>query len=185
MLLINACDRKTSRTLTLAEYVLKRIGGSFQRIDLFKEQLLPLDSALCDKRSCLMAEGKLSDPYFRYAKAFREAETIVIAAPLWDFSFPAVLKVFMEHVTVADLTFKYNEKGIPEGLCKAKRLIYVTTAGGRIGNLHLGYQYIETLSKVLFSIPDVLCISAEGLDIDGSDVEAILKDTVRRIDQII
>lgn len=91
----------------------------------------------------------------------------------------------MEHVTVADLTFKYNEKGIPEGLCKAKRLIYVTTAGGRIGNLHLGYEYIETLSKALFSIPDVLCISAEGLDIDGSDVEAILKDTVRRIDQII
>ena len=91
----------------------------------------------------------------------------------------------MEHVTVADLTFKYNEKGIPEGLCKAKRLIYVTTAGGRIGNLNLGYQYIETLSQVLFSIPDVLCISAEGLDIDGSDVEAILKDTVRRIDQII
>ena len=65
------------------------------------------------------------------------------------------------------------------------RLISITTAGGRIGNLHLCYEYIETLSKVLFSIPDVLCISAEGLDIDGSDVEAILKDTERRIDQII
>lgn len=61
----------------------------------------------------------------------------------------------------------------------------VTTAGGRIGNLNLGYQYIETLSKVLFNIPDVLCISTEGLDIDGSDMEAILEDAKRRINQII
>ncbi len=68
MLLINACDRKTSRTLTLTEYVLERIGGTFQRIDLFKERLLPLDSALCDRRSRLIAEGKLSDPYHMIAR---------------------------------------------------------------------------------------------------------------------
>lgn len=47
------------------------------------------------KRDALLAEKKYDDEMFRYARQFAAADRIVIAAPLWDLSFPAQLKVYL------------------------------------------------------------------------------------------
>ena len=75
-------------------------------------------------RDRLISEGSLDSPVFDLARQFSEAETIVIAAPYWDLSFPAVLKQYFEQVNVVGITFRYTEEGIPEGLCKADRIFY-------------------------------------------------------------
>ena len=123
---------------------------------------------------------------FALARQFSEAETIVIAAPFWDLSFPAGLKQYLEQINVVGITFRYSEEGIPIGLCKAGSLFYVTTAGGYYVPEEFGFGYVKALAQNYYGIQDVRQISAAGLDIQGADVDAIMKaaeDSVAGMDQ--
>ena len=95
--------------------------------------------------------------------------------------FPAVLKLYLEAITVNGLVFSYNEHGIPEGLCRATRLIYVTTSGGPLIK-NFGYDYVCALANSFYGIKDVRCISAQGLDIRGANPAAILEAAKAAID---
>ena len=182
LLLINACARPDSRTLPLALRAARRISDDITRLDLYSEQLAPLDNEAVTKRSALIAQGDFSDEMFRFAKQFREADAVVIAAPYWDLSFPSILKCYVEAICVNDLTFRFTEDGTALGLCRAKKLVYVTTAGGFIPEDNFGYDYIRRLCADFFGIPDTLCVKAEGLDIYGADVDAILRAAEAKID---
>ena len=83
------------------------------------------------------------------------------------------------------ITFCYNSAGRPEGLCKAKKLYYVTTAGGYIAFDQFGYGYVKALAENFYEIPVVKQIKAEALDIVGADVEAIIEYAYREIDHMI
>ena len=144
-----------------------------------------MDLELLEKRNQLISSKNFSDPLFRYAAQFAAADEIVIAAPYWDLAFPSILRIYLEHVTVVGVTFQYSPDGIPLGLCKAKRIIYVTTAGGPIADRNLGYDYVKALSDAFYSIPEVLCFQAENLDIQGADVNGILEDAVLRIKEAL
>lgn len=181
ILFINACVRPESRTYRLAQEVLKKLNGKKEEVCLFQKNIPALDLELLEKRNRLLQERNFSDPMFRYAGQFAAADDIVIAAPYWDLAFPSVLRIYLEHVTVTGVTFQYTPEGIPEGLCRAKRIIYVTTAGGSVGNQNLGYDYVKSLAGTFYGIPDVLCFKAENLDIVGADVDGILQDAVRDI----
>ena len=182
VLFINACARPQSRTLALAEKAIQKISESFETLNLFEENLKPLDYDTLSKREECITEGDFSDAMFRFARQFREADEIVIAAPYWDLSFPAIFKCYIEAICVKGLTFLYNDKGIPEGLCKAKRLIYITTAGGFIPENNYGYDYVKQLCSTLFGIQNTVYIKAEGLDIKGADINGIMKSAEDEIE---
>ena len=175
ILFVNSCVRPNSRTYSLAESVLARLNGDVQTVRLDEAHIPALDGVGVQKRDELLRQGKLDDPMLAYARQFARADTIVIAAPYWDLMFPALLKAYLEAVTVCGLTFRYTQQGIPASLCAAKRLIYVTTAGGPIGDFDFGFRYVEALARGFFGIEDILCVKAEGLDIVGADVPAILE----------
>ena len=175
ILFVNACARPDSRTLMLAKKAIQTISGGIEMLNLFEEDLKPLDYAGLSRRDRFIEKGDYSDRMFRFARQFSAADEIVIAAPYWDLSFPAILKCYIEAICVNGLTFIYNEAGLPEGLCKAEKLIYVTTAGGFIPENNYGYDYVKQLCTDLFGIKNTLCIKAEGLDIQGADVSGIIK----------
>ena len=185
ILLINACARPDSRTLQLAKKALQTMSGDFEILNLFEEDPAPLNYAGLSKRDRFIEKGDYSDRMFRFARQFSAADEIVIAAPYWDLSFPAVIKCYIEAICVNGLTFVYNEAGIPEGLCKAERLIYVTTAGGFIPEHNYGYDYVKQLCTDLFGIKNTLCIKAEGLDIQGADVSGIMKKSADNLVQLL
>ena len=112
ILFINACIRENSRTLVLAKNVMKDMSGEIAEINLNLENIEPLDRELLEKREKLIGEGRLDDPMLRYAKQFAEADEIVIAAPFWDLSFPAKLKIYLEQIAVSGITFQYKN-GVP------------------------------------------------------------------------
>ena len=174
ILFINACVRENSRTLELAMVALDRLGEDFTELKLYETALAPLDAEGMRVRDAAFAARDFSGEGFALARQFASAETIVVAAPYWDLMFPSILKVYFENVTVNGLTFAYSERGIPEGLCRAKRLIYVTTSGGPIIH-NFGYDYVYAIAKSFFGIEDVRCIKAEGLDIRGADVSSIMQ----------
>ena len=174
ILYINACCRDNSRTNELAKHLFSNLDGDVQYLNLYELNISPIDAHLLLKRDNLLKEGKTDDESLSLARQFASADTIVIAAPYWDLMFPSVLKVYLENITVCGITFRYSEKGIPQSLCNAEKLYYVTTSGGFIGENNFGFDYVKALAKGFFGIGDVKFFSAEGLDIYGADVAEIM-----------
>lgn len=182
LLLINACVRgRDSRTLQLCERLLESIKEAnkkdlafhIEEIRLSTENLLPLNYERLQRRDELLANGLLSDTMFDYANAVAQADMLVIAAPYWDMSFPSTLKIFFEAASVVGITFAYAEDGTPVGLCQAQDMYYVTTSGGYIGECNFGFEYVNALCK-LYGVEHSHFVSAQGLDMEGADVEAIM-----------
>lgn len=153
-----------------------------KEVRLYDMDFPAADETFISRRETCIAAGDYSDPMFDTVHDFARAEAIVIAAPYWDLSFPAVLKTYLEQMCVRGLTFAYSEEGIPYGLCSATNLYYVTTAGAEIFNEEFGYGYVRALAQLYFGIPETAIIKAEWLDIDGADVVGILKEAEAKID---
>ncbi len=174
-LFINACVRKGSRTRRLAEVHMGADREAWKEVYLPSIDFPRVDEAFLTWRDACIEKGDYSSPVFDLAKDFAAAEEIVVAAPFWDLSFPSTLKQYFEQVCVLGITFIYTEDGQPRGLCRAKRLTYVTTAGGPVYSADYGYGYVRALATIFYGIPETRLIKAENLDILGADVEALLK----------
>lgn len=157
----------------LARSILENMSGEITEVNLNLENIEPLNRTTLQKRERLLREGELDDPMFRYAKQFAAADEIVIAAPFWDLSFPAKLKIYMEQITVSGITFRYIN-GRPSGLCRAKRLTYITTSGGPILD-DFGYTYIKTLAQKFYGIEQTKAYRAMNLDVEMISAEDLFK----------
>ena len=178
ILFVNACVRKESRTLRIAKQLLDTFDDEKQEVRLEDVDFPVVNEEFINRREMLKNAGDYNDSMFKLAKDFASADVIVIAAPYYDLSFPAMLKQYFEQINVLGLTFTYSETGTPEGLCKARKLYYVTTAGGFIISDDLGYGYVKALAETFYGIKEVHQIKAEGLDIIGADVEKILSNAI-------
>ncbi|ENP8339477.1 FMN-dependent NADH-azoreductase [Vibrio harveyi] len=110
----------------------------------------------------------LSDTLIEEIKA---ADTLVIAAPMYNFTIPTQLKNWIDLIARAGVTFKYTENGV-QGLIERKKAIVVTTRGG----LHKGSPtdsmtpYLRTVLGFV-GITDVEFVYAEALNM-GEDAAA-------------
>ena len=179
ILYINACVRNESRTDRLARELLGKLGD-YTELKLSDENLNPLDKDSLECRSELIAKEQFDNDMFKYARQFATADIIVISAPFWDMSFPAILKTYIENIYITDLVSKYGEDGRPVGLCKASKLYYVTTAGGPYVGTY-SYDYIKDLAIGAFGIKETELIYAEMLDIVGNDPEKILGEVIKKL----
>ncbi|EMK6667185.1 FMN-dependent NADH-azoreductase [Vibrio fluvialis] len=68
----------------------------------------------------------LSDELIAEVKA---ADTLVIAAPMYNFTIPTQLKNWFDLIARAGITFKYTEAGV-QGLIEGKKAVVITTRGG-------------------------------------------------------
>lgn len=108
---------------------------------------------------------------------FLAADTIVIGAPMYNFSLPSQLKAWIDRIAVAGKTFRYTESG-PEGLAQGKKVVIISTRGGHYsaGPAAIMDHQESYLKAVLgfVGITDIEIVRAEGLNL-GADkkVEAI------------
>ncbi len=182
VLFVNACVRaEYSRTLRLADNLLQKLNKPYTELILSEIAFQHVDYSYIQTRDLLLSEGDYTNPMFDLARQFAAADTIVIAAPFWDLSFPAMLKQYFEQINAIGITFKYTEEGYPVGLCKAKKLYYITTAGGMFFPEEFGFGYIRALAENLYGIKECILFKAVGLDIDGADEEQILLECEKQI----
>lgn len=179
VLFIDCCIRREeSRTRRLAQAFLDALDPEWYHVTLLDpegEALQPLTGAFFRAREELLARGELDHPRFRYAHQLAQADLVVIAAPFWDLSFPALLKIYIENVSVDGITISCDREGI-HGICKASHMVFLTTRGAVFGGspLEQGSRYLETMAA-FFGIPEYACIAAEGLDLAGADVPRLLE----------
>ncbi|MGL4653451.1 FMN-dependent NADH-azoreductase [Cetobacterium sp.] len=70
--------------------------------------------------------GKMPDE----ATEFASFDKYIVAAPMWNLSVPSILKSYIDHIVAKGITFKYSSNGIPKGLLKNKKAIYIGSRGG-------------------------------------------------------
>jgi FMN-dependent NADH-azoreductase len=159
LLFVNGCVRENSRTLELARHLLTLLSadlagaGDFaESSPLVVEELELAQLALSGhsrkslgERDKLLQSRDFHHQMFDHAQQFASADLIVVAAPYWDLSFPAIVKTYIENICVSGITFDY-EGAVPVGMCRAKKFYYVTTAGSPIF-CDYGYSYWESLCK--------------------------------------
>ena len=186
VLFIDCCIRgEQSRTRKLAEAFLaelkKRDDVSIERLTLMDEPIIPFSNGFFWQRERLLEQGELNHPRFRYAHRFQRADRIVIAAPFWDLSFPALLKVHIENLCVQGITFDCDEKNGTYGVCGAKRMLFLTTRGGALEGSPMdnGSKYLGDMAK-FFGIPRFDCVAADALDQGLEPPDAILERAIAR-----
>ena len=186
ILYIDCCIRgEQSRTKKLAEAFLAELSQrndiSIERLTLMDEPLIPFSNGFFWQRERLLETGELNHPRFRYAHRFQQAERIVIAAPFWDLSFPALLKVYIENLCVQGITFDCNETNGCFGVCKAEKMLFLTTRGGALEGSAMdnGTKYLGDMAK-FFGIPSFEVIAADALDMGLEPVETILGRAIAR-----
>lgn len=187
ILYVDACvNRSTSRTERLAQALLARLkaqgDANVTTLVLEDAPIAPLSGDDVNRRFELARAGAFDDELFSMAKQMSQADTMVIAAPYWDLSFPSKLKVYLEHLCAQGVTFRYSEQGVPTSLCRGNRLYYVTTSGGYVGDLDFGYQQVKALFTLFFGFERAECFRAEGLDIITNDAEAIMAEALAGIE---
>lgn len=180
VLFVDCCIRREhSRSKELADHFIAELQktGEYEveTLCLMDENLSYFSEGFFLQRERLLAEGKLDHPRFCYAHQFAAADKIVIAAPFWDLSFPALLKVYIENLCVDSITFHTDEHGL-HGLCKADHMVYLTARGAIYTDspLEQGSAYLEQMAG-FFGIEKYDCVAAEGLDIGVWPVEELME----------
>lgn len=183
VLYVDCCIRREqSRTKRLADAFLSALPSDcrVEHLDLMAEDLSYFKDSYFAQREQLLAAGERDHPRFRYAHQFAEADLIVMAAPFWDLAFPALLKVYIEQVSVDGITFGSTEAGL-RGLCRASKLVFLTTRGGFYTGdaMEMGSRYLDAL-HTFFGIGAYTCIAADGMDVAGFDAEASLAAAMQK-----
>ncbi|WP_394897309.1 FMN-dependent NADH-azoreductase [Clostridium paraputrificum] len=125
-------------------------------------------------------EDSKKHPVLKYAYQFAEADKYIIAAPMWNLSMPAILKAYIDYVSVTGITFKYTEKG-PVGLLNNKKAVHIVSRGGEYGDApyEMGDRYLRTILE-FFGIHDIETIAIENLDVAGVDVQGKIEEGIEK-----
>ena len=110
------------------------------------------------QRSYLSTSDKL-------IKELQEADTIVIGAPMYNFSISSQLKAWIDQIVRVGKTVSYGAQG-PAGLLKNKRVFVITSRGGAYakGSPAAAFDFQEPYLRAVLSfvgVTDVTFIHAE------------------------
>ena len=177
LVIIDSCMRAESRTRRILNAAREVLSTRYdiEIIDVNAAGLLPLTpEGLEERTSGIVPEQTLS-----LAKTIAAADRLVVAAPFWDMSFPATLKAFFENMSLYGITFEDNGHTCV-GLCKCKKVMYITTRGMDIETgspREQGSSYLMALST-LWGLGEVTTVAAKNLDYLSTDeVEAKIEET--------
>ncbi|MCE0491574.1 FMN-dependent NADH-azoreductase [Pantoea sp. Mb-10] len=112
-------------------------------------------------------------------------DTVVIAAPMYNFNIPTQLKNYFDLIARAGVTFRYTEAG-PEGLVKGKRAVILSSRGGihKDTPSDLLTPYVK-LFLGFIGITDVEFVLAEGIAYGPEVATKATSDAKDAIKQIV
>lgn len=170
LVVIDACIRQDqSRTWRIAEPIVDALKHRYEATVYhlpMMEDIVPLNPGSFWKRG----NGETPQWAVDCARTIAEADRLVIAAPFWDMSFPAVLKAFFEQASLYDITFADNGKECV-GLCRCGKVLYITTRGM---DIHTGdpreqaTPYIKALSS-LWGLGDIVTLATQNMDYSSEE----------------
>ncbi|MCD2181397.1 FMN-dependent NADH-azoreductase [Rhizobium sp. GN54] len=132
-------------------------------------------------------DSKVADDVATSAAVLEEflaADTVIVGAPMYNFSLPSQLKAWIDRIAVAGKTFRYGENGA-EGLAKGKKVIVVSTRGGHYSSGPAAIMdHQESYLTAVFGflgITDVEFVRAEGLNLGDVSKASAISEAERNI----
>ncbi len=149
-------------------------------LDLYKENIDFLRPEDLGKVFGPKDDESRKNTILKYAYQFAEADKYVIAAPMWNLGIPAILKAYIDYVSVTGITFKYTENGAV-GLLKNKKAVHIVSRGGEYANApyEMGDRYLRTILG-FFGIAEIETIAVENLDVIGVNVQEKVDEGIRK-----
>ncbi|MGG4452440.1 MULTISPECIES: FMN-dependent NADH-azoreductase [Brevibacillus] len=110
-------------------------------------------------------EQKGADLVNKYLNQFADADKVVIAFPMWNFTVPAVLHTYVDYLSQAGKTFKYTAEGLV-GLMGDKKVALLSARGGvysegPMAEMELANKYMRTVLG-FWGISNVTEVIVEG-----------------------
>ena len=180
LVIIDSCMHEGSRTRRLLQAAVNELSTRYA-IETFDVNALafpPVSPEIMQQRN----NGYVPERIVEVSRRIAAADRLVIAAPFWDMSFPAALKVFFENMSLYNITFGSNDREC-FGLCRCEKLLYITTRGM---NIHTGdpleqaTPYIRALG-FLWGLGDIHVVSAENMDYSSEEeIEEKIREAVRK-----
>jgi FMN-dependent NADH-azoreductase len=119
---------------------------------------------------------------------FLGSDTIVIGAPMYNFSVASQLKAWIDRVVQPGRTFQYTDKG-PVGLASGKRVIVASARGGSYASgPAIAMDFQEDYLKAVFGfmgITDMRFVRAENLSRGPEARELSLKSAHAAVVQAV
>ncbi|WP_462409084.1 FMN-dependent NADH-azoreductase [Neobacillus sp. Marseille-QA0830] len=162
-------------------------------LDLYKENIPYIDADVFSGWGKLRS-GQAFDDLSAEEKAkvgrlnelsdqFVAADKYIFVTPLWNFSFPPIMKAYLDSVAVAGKTFKYTQEG-PIGLLTGKKALHIQARGGfysegPAAELEMGHRYISIMMS-FFGIPNLEGLFVEGHNAVPEKAEEIKANAIER-----
>ncbi|EZH74109.1 hypothetical protein ATO12_14640 [Aquimarina atlantica] len=137
-LVVSYAPRKGSYTKELVDEFIK-LADSKTEITFLDLVASPPDLLLDDNLNLILYGGqpeytaeekeRLSN-HFQLIQQVLDADNIVLASPMYNFSLPATVKAWIDTIVVIDKTFAVTEDGGYKGLCEGKKALILAVAGG-------------------------------------------------------
>ncbi|WP_152614693.1 FMN-dependent NADH-azoreductase [Jeotgalibacillus alimentarius] len=142
VLLVKANNRPSDQSVSakMHDLFLEEIKNNeeitIDHVDLYNEELpyigqdfLAAQGKAAESATLNEKEEKVLTIANRHLDRFKQADVVVFAFPLWNFTVPAVLHTYMDYLFRAGETFRYTAEG-PQGLMGDKRAILLNARGG-------------------------------------------------------
>ena len=163
------------------EFVAQFPGTRVIARDLAKNPLPHLDAErfaafLAKPGNPTPAQQQMLDESDALIAELKQADTLVLGLPMYNFGVPSQLKAYFDHIARAGVTFKYTDKGAV-GLLTGKRAYVFAARGGLYQGTPRDTQtaYVRDFLAFL-GITDVQFVYAEGLAIsEASKTESVAK----------
>lgn len=179
LIVIDACMRDgESRTKKILTPLVAELAKRYEIETITLDT--DLYQAVGRKTLAERGSGYVPERIVEQAKRVAAADRLVIAAPFWDMSFPAIVKVWVENMSLFNITFRDAGTHF-EGLCRCQKLLYVTTRGMNVatdGPLDGATPYFRALSA-LWGLGEVTTLAAANMDyLSAEEAEAKIRATV-------
>lgn len=118
---------------------------------------------------------------------FVAADKYVFVTPMWNFSFPPLMKAYIDAISIAGKTFKYTESG-PVGLLLDKKALHIQASGGvysegPAAGMEMGHRYLSTI-MAFFGITDFQGLFVEGTAQNPDKAQQIKEEAIVRAEAL-
>lgn len=191
---------EASRTLQISDVFVNLFRDKFpesfiDELNLAKEELPSLSTKRVDGKYILLSGQTLFgeqreswEGIIQHIQRFLSADIYLISTPMWNFSIPYMLKQYIDLIVQPKYLFQYTKTGV-EGLVKNKKMIVISTRGGRYSsNETQALDFQEPYLRMIFNfvgIQDIEFVKAEPMDMGKEAREKALNSAKTAITTLV
>ncbi|MEK8132542.1 NAD(P)H-dependent oxidoreductase [Paenibacillus filicis] len=170
-------------------------------LDLFKMDLPQHDGDILDARDKLRqgvsfdqltpAEQSKFGRILQVIEQVVAADKYILVSPIWNFSYPSVMKNFLDAIVLPGMTVKYNSDGTRTVALSGKKAVHIQASGsilspgsgGAYADDEMGHRHIKAILNFL-GLTDFQGIFVEGMQEFADRAEEFKEKALREARQV-